>query len=183
MLYRINLYISSYLPLYLLLIYKGCTEWVNDDESKINPTIYLFFLIILIIFILISIGTVIYFCCQETNRNEPIKGSFTSTGDNVISYIMTYLTPMLSLELKNESTLVINLSLFILIGILYVKNNLVYLNPMLSLFGYYIYEWDYDGTKRIIITNLELSQLNLLSKENEYVHARKFKNNVWLYKK
>ncbi|EGP5220646.1 hypothetical protein EH322_10220, partial [Enterococcus faecium] len=121
MLYRINLYISSYLPLYLLLIYKGCTEWVNDDESKINPTIYLFFLIILIIFILISIGTVIYFCCQETNRNEPIKGSFTSTGDNVISYIMTYLTPMLSLELKNESTLVINLSLFILIGILYVK--------------------------------------------------------------
>lgn len=96
---------------------------------------------------------------------------------------MTYLTPMLSLELKNESTLVINLSLFILIGILYVKNNLVYLNPMLSLFGYYIYEWDYEGTRRIIITNLELSQLNLLSKENEYVHARKFKNNVWLYKK
>lgn len=140
MLFRINLFISSYLPLYLLLIYKGYSEWANAKPGEINQIVFLWFLAVLIIFSLIAIGTIAYFCFKKTNRSEKIKGKFTTTGDNVISYIMTYLIPMLSMELKDTTSILINLSIFLIIGVLYVRNNLVYLNPVLSMLGFYVFE-------------------------------------------
>ncbi|WP_301405350.1 hypothetical protein [Enterococcus entomosocium] len=183
MLYRINLYISSYLPLYLLLLYKGVYEYQNDCNNRISLCLVLVYCTVLIILSIIGILTIAYFIFKKTNRTEPTKGTFNSTGDNIISYIMTYLSPMLSIELQDTSSLVINLSLFFLIGILYVKNNLIYLNPVLLLFGLYIYEWENAGTTRIVITNLELSELNAYFKENKSINARKFGKDVWLYKK
>lgn len=183
MLYKINLYISSYLPLYFLLIYKGWDEFIKDGDHKISLEILITYMSTLTILIIIGLVTIIYFSCKRTNSIESVRGSFNSTGDNVISYIMTYLSPMLSIELSNNSSLIINLALFCFIGVLYVKNNLIYLNPFLLIFGFYIYEWEGEDCKRIIIANMSLAELNALSKEGNSVDARKFENDVWLYKK
>ncbi|NSP27474.1 hypothetical protein HRE78_12535 [Enterococcus faecalis] len=183
MLYKLNLYISSYLPLYFLLVYKGWDELNKNGTHEIPTKVVLVYFSVLIILIVLGGGTICCFLRKNPDKTEKIQGSFSSTGDNVIIYIMTYLSPMLSIELANFSSLIINLSLFILIGVLYVKNNLIYLNPVLLILGFYIYEWEGNGCKRVIITNMTLSELNASSKEGDYVKARKFENDIWLYKK
>lgn len=112
---RISLFISSYLPLYLLLIYKGYSEisGISLCEFATDKSNFIYFFMLLI-FIVWSLWTIVHFVCKPTNKNEPITGKFSTTGDNIISYIMTYLTPMLSLELTNGSSIFINVSLFLL---------------------------------------------------------------------
>ena len=52
---------------------------------------------------------------------------------------MTYIVPLLSGTILTYEVFVVNISLFIIIGIVYVKMDLVYFNPIWILLGYAVY--------------------------------------------
>ena len=59
------------------------------------------------------------------------------------------------MDLDNLGTVLANIFLFLLIWCLYVRLNLFYINPILSVFGYLSYEAD----GKIIITNIPYQKL------------------------
>lgn len=178
---KLILFISSYLPLYLLLIYK---EWYKIIENVVKGPVILersknIFLLFLLFLITISVFGILRFLITKSNKKFSVEENLHSSGDNVISYIMSYLVPMLSIDVNDHRSLVINLSLFIIIGILYVRNDLVYLNPVLSLLGYKFYTSD-SGV--IILTRFSLGQLDSFRANGNKVYGRKLARNLYLYK-
>jgi len=65
----------------------------------------------------------------------------------VMAYIVTYLIPFLGISV---SDLVDAVSLSIMLGliaVLYVRSNLIYINPILSLWGYRLFEVETENGK------------------------------------
>ena len=156
------LFLSSYIPLYILIIvanvniYSGYVQGLIDlFESKLFWKILFCLIVIPICFL-----PFLYFK-KPNSRETPVK--YQSVEDNVISYIMTYITPMLTIDIsenQDDRTILINIMLFFIIGILYVKQDLVYLNPTFSLMGLNIFRD--NENERYIITRLTINDLEEL---------------------
>lgn len=76
--------------------------------------------------------------------------------DTIISYMMTYIIPILSVDFQNYGVIAVNFILFLLIGYLYIRLNLLYLNPLWSMVGYLSYR---VNSEVVIITNIKYTDL------------------------
>ncbi|GAC43082.1 NADH:ubiquinone oxidoreductase [Paenibacillus popilliae ATCC 14706] len=169
-LYRIGLYVSSFFPLYILIVignYNYFTSWLQFwDLIKFKDiSTSLFWLII---FILIVISIISLLCI--TNRSQNEKHQFTGvskTEDSLLSYVVTYLIPLLSIEITKVNSLLVNAGLFLLLGFIYVRNNFIYLNPLFLFFGYNIFK---TANEEVLISNYDIYDLKNM--ENEKLKCR-----------
>ena len=76
--------------------------------------------------------------------------------DTVISYMMTYIIPILSTDFQEYGVIAVNFVMFLLIGYLYIRLNLLYLNPLWSLVGYLSFR---VNSEVVVITNIKYSEL------------------------
>ena len=56
-----------------------------------------------------------------------------------MNYVVTYFTPLLSFDLNDMKSVMMNVLLFLLIGLMYVGSSATYLNPVLGVFGFKIF--------------------------------------------
>lgn len=153
---RSMMYISSFCPLYILLCIKLLSSlWIIDENNQkvINYNVIIVNSI-LIVLIIISIVTVYLFISRKGQQTIEVL-EVSKTGDSIISYIMTYLIPLLALDINDIYDVIVNVLLFILIGFLYVRLSLIYINPLLALVGFTFYESD----RGIVITDMGFSEL------------------------
>ena len=94
---------------------------------------------------------------------------------------MTYIVPLTSLSYSSQlSEYVSNISLFILIMILYIRLDLVYLNPVLML-RWNIFRAVLDGENRFVITKLTYAQFDSKAKnEKTKYDFQKLSNSLYL---
>lgn len=135
---KIKMFITSYLPLYLILMILQLNQYpltISTQRIDIPATVLA---VALALFIIISLWCTVDLI--TTKGNERYKySSINRTGDAVISYMMTYIVPLLSETFLSYDGFIINVSLFILVAIMYVKLDLVYFNPTWIIFGYNVY--------------------------------------------
>lgn len=157
---KIKMFVSSYFPLYVILIMLSYDKF--NSRAKIaelitikdkSTSIYLFFLILLCI---VSLWTVFDLKTTKGNENIILK-DFTKMEEAMMVYFMTYVVPLLADDFLTVNNLIINVSLFLLIGFMYIRSNLIYLNPLWLMFGYSIYK---SNENFIIISNLSYDELN-----------------------
>ena len=168
------MFISSYLPLYILLMILNWNLVVDAYYQNISLTGILIIgllaalmsvsVITLVLFMKISTGNY----CRFEVINRP--------DDKVISYVFTYIVPILSLDITNVSKLVVNLALVALVWGLYIKLDLFYINPALVFMGYVTYTTD-DKT---IITDIPYSQLK---RRTEQLSGCFITNDIFVAKK
>jgi len=184
---KILFFISSYFPLFVFLVinnitpndnkkhsYKGYKEiWANMD---LNTKIFWMTIFILII---VSILAMYFITHWMTTRHPMDVPNVNLLKDEVMSYVVTYVVPLLSLDIKNTASLIINLLLFITIGIIYVKNDLIYLNPVLSLFGYRVY----SNEHRIFLSKMSSQEITRLRELNEKVIVWHIIGEVYMMKR
>lgn len=162
---RIKMFISSYFPLYIILLVLNIEEYNSCDKLvkilRFEGLVKSIFIITLIVLSIISLKSLIDL--KKTKGVESQTFSNINTPDDtIISYMMTYIVPLLSSDFLESKTVIINVSLFLLIGFMYVKLNLIYLNPLWLLNGYFVYR---DDNELIIITNITYSDFKSLSGE------------------
>ncbi|WP_418948268.1 hypothetical protein [Phascolarctobacterium faecium] len=152
---RSLMFISSYFPLYIfLLVLQFKAEFFYECISIKN----LIFLLLMIAFILISFFS-IYFLTNSKGTNQLRVNGVKRANDEVISYVFTYIIPILSFSLDDSRMLIVNGLLFALIWFLYIKLNLMYLNPLWALWGYVSYEA--EGC--YIITNMMVDDIKRMN--------------------
>lgn len=76
-----------------------------------------------------------------------------------LEYIIAYIIPFLGFNLTNLSDLISLSILFVIIGFLYIKSDMIYMNPVLKLLNYNLYKIK-DGKKTSIIISKEDIQIN-----------------------
>lgn len=157
------MFISSYFPLYVFLI---ILQWNVFQELFFSPGSFswekLIFIVCIIFFSLIS-GLSLILIKHSGAINYLKIGKIKRATDDVISYIFTYIIPILSFSFDNQPMLIINFFLFIMIWFLYIKLNLIYLNPLWSICGYVSYEYDDFG---YIISNMSIDDIKRMKGKN-----------------
>lgn len=183
---KVNLFLLSFMPLFLILAFKlFMSEFLESRKNTLLPTLLNelknpFFIFILMVAL---IPYIIFWAKERTvYRNKFLNNKKLRNAerldDGIISYIMTYIVPLVSLgDDANMVNYIVNIALFLVIMILYIKMELFYINPILEI-RFNIYKCDMDGNTKYIMTSLKFSQFK--SKiENDNVNLQKVSNTLY----
>ena len=135
---KVFLYLSAFIPLYCLIIIKLLLEIINQNLSF--NVLNSFMLILL--FLLIILGIFGVYKESKCNAKEIITIEILEKTSITEQHFLGYFS-----LLEKVSMFVIFIIITILIGIVYIKNNLFYINPMLNILGYNFYEIKYIDEK------------------------------------
>ena len=139
---KIFLYLSAFIPLYCLIIIKLIIEIINKNLTfNVLNTLTLCLLIILIGLGLLGL------LLENKNGSEILEirviQKKSITQQHFLGYFSLFVLFALTFELEKISMFVIFLLIIILIGIVYIKNDLFYINPFLNILGYNFYDVKY----------------------------------------
>jgi len=133
---RITFFLSSYAPLWLIVAVK-----ISFNEPRqISEQWWLG-----LVFVFIAVASVLrlfdYLSRVRGKAPELVKLVAVRPRDNeAASYLLFYLFPFLNVDFGNPLDLATFCFLFLVLGAIYVRSHLIYINPLLSLFGYHFYE-------------------------------------------
>ncbi|SFE34058.1 hypothetical protein SAMN05216238_11332 [Lentibacillus persicus] len=167
--YKTFLFISSFLPLYVILIVKF---YDFDKSIRYNLLANQVAFIILLLLIIISIITFLYFYSCELNHEESFYG-IENKNSEILTYFVTYIVPLTTLNVNNINSILVNILLFIVIGIFYVKSNLFYLNVLFTLSGFNVYT---DNDNKIIISKKSADKIN----NRRFVKVKKVGHKIYI---
>ena len=170
---KIFFYMSSFMPLYVLLIVqnlqirdkKGNLSWsvLLNQFNFSNVTISSFWIGLICLICISSVGCLLFFCIYS--KYPGVKGTISEAEfirEDTMGYIVTYIVPLLSMDISSSRSLIVNLLLFIIIGTFYVKNDQIFMNPIYNLLGYNIF----SSENGIYITRLSKQKLKFAAKKN-----------------
>lgn len=169
---RILLFISSYVPLYVLLVIKNilerCTNGGRFDLSirKFETAVFFdeindYAIMILLLLAIVSVAYLKVLLKQpEGTHYYSIVGIEDQTGNVYFNYISIYLLSCLGLTLSSIVDVFVLLFLMLIVGYIYISNHMTYMNPLLQLLGYKVYE----GTVHSDSTNKDFQSVIIAPK-------------------
>lgn len=148
---KLVLFVSSYIPLYLLLVGKNILERITEKGRFINVsdkirTVTLFDEVNdYAIMVLLVLSLISFFYLRKKIKSTVGRKKYkvitivNETSNYYFSYISIYLLSCLGLSLSNIVDCFVFLFLMVIVGFIYISNNMVYMNPVLNFMGYKIY--------------------------------------------
>lgn len=175
------LFISSYIPLYVLMILKNVLERITDKGKFLNLSNrkFIFFdeindyaLVILFILCIISlVYLVLKIKVTDGQKYYKVISVEDETSNYYFNYISIYLLSCLGLTLNNVVDVFVLFFIMIIVGIIYVNNNMTYMNPTLNLLGYKIY----SARVELMSNNLEFNSILIASNKEKIKNGIKIK--------
>ena len=149
---KIGLFLSSFFPLFVLIIIKELIEILNGNWSFnfLNTTL----LVTLLLFILIglfSLFTILKEVKQAKVQKVKIKSKKNITDEHFLGYFSIFVLFAVTFEIEMYSMAVIFLIILVLIGRVYIKNDMYYINPLINLLGYSFYDVECENKKEEIL--------------------------------
>lgn len=177
--FKTLLFISSYFPLYIILLLTiipfNDLKWASLVDTKQEIIMYC---ILLLLIVISFIPLVFIYNCE---RNASIKAEkVTQKNSETLSYLVTYIVPILAIDLEKTQTLITNALLFVLIGFLYIKSNLLHINILFLIFGWNIYE---DTSGRLIISRENPDYFKREELAENTINVRSIGSKIYLHKK
>lgn len=153
------IFLTSYIPLFILIIIKDLRDLTINSLKITFQENKLFILVVLILSTISSLITIIIFKAEKCESLE-VK-EIEKVDESILEYFITYLIPVLEIELGNEVSILINVIIFIIIGVYQVKGNKLYLNIILIFLGYSIYRCN---SRYILITKESIDNIKMSNK-------------------
>lgn len=195
---KVIMFLSSYSPLYILIITLnyGFND-IRDSITKLlninsinTSDIILYILVILIIVPSVILKIVLKVSDKYT---ETVKIIGISDGnDRVVDYVLAYIvsfitTDFVNLKDNNINVLITGILIQILLCYLYCKNNMLYINPVLNIcFGYSIFIANTNKNNLIILTKdankAYSTKEEILEKGFKNIRLNCFSNGIYILK-
>lgn len=160
------LFLSSYIPLFLLLTIKHWGIKRTFPEIDFPVVDYLggmSFPVISVVWIVLMVlsGLALWLVISlKQSRGgtdfKPVE-SFRSRDDLVTNYILVYIFPFVVLDYTNLANWLAFLVFFGVIGIIQVRSNLLHINPILAIFDYQVYEVDTGEQVLTVVSKSDIS--------------------------
>lgn len=144
---NILLYLSAFIPMYLLVIIKQCIEIIIGN---IKPNFFNFLVvgILVLVIVLGLLGLKMeIFDQKETPATIILVDKTNTTDEHFLGYFSLFVLFAISFDLSKISMLVVFVLIVSMIGVVYVKNKLFYINPFLNILGYNFYDITYKEGK------------------------------------
>lgn len=172
-----TLFLSVFVPLYILIEINLIFEIINGNLhfNILNTTMLCLMIILIILGITGAISTL------KTKSKKHIKIKIINqtniTDQHFFGYFSIFVLFALSYDLSKISMSVVFIIILVFIGIVYIKNELYYINPFLNLIGYSFYRVTY-----IEEDDSALRETNIFYKGkihlNQYYKIYKTNNNL-----
>jgi len=159
------LFLSSYIPLYFILVINH--RKINFTVPDLNiavlsplvgqkvPYVSLFWLLLIAVS-----GSFLYLVLKlrQSKGGERFASidSCRSRNDLVTNYILVYVFPFVVLDYTQATNWLAFIVFFLVIGVIQVRSNHLYVNPVLAIFNYDIYEIDTGDEILTVITKDDL---------------------------
>lgn len=143
---EILLYVSSFIPLYFLVIVKELVEIINGNLS-FNITNGIMICLNIIFIVLGVIGVVLVYKASSYKTIEVISHQ-NVTRENFLPYFPLFVLFALAFELEYISMAIVYLTILVLLGVVYVKNKMFYINPFLNIIGFSTYKITYKYNEK-----------------------------------
>ena len=139
----------------------------------------------LMLLILVSVYKI--YQLLKLNGNErrqlPTDMEVSPESDSLMNYIVTYFTPLISFDMTDTKSVVMNIILFLLIGLMYVGSSASYLNPVLGVFGFKIFGVTGYPNAHHIISNLSFDELETTKKRGDDVTSYRLGDGIFIIKR
>ena len=189
---KVGLYITSLWLLFLLLIiltidipitFSKNYTFIGFDEILIRN------IIPVVSFIFLLIGIIYYFLFDYRFKGTaPLQikiEEIKNVNYEHITFLTTYIIPLLSFDISEPRYLVLLFLLLIIIGAIYIKTNLFYANPTLALLGYHIYK--ITGSRNIEINKDQYINIIVITKikmsSNDEIQLSFLSDNIYFGRK
>lgn len=186
LLFKLLLFNLSLFPLYFIFIF----QYVDFEFYEKEFSLYTFYelfktfvcinKIIIFLVLLIFIGYLGFYVFNKNNRynreDAKIFYDIETKDFDHLTFLSTYIIPLITFNLINTRSFIVVCLLLIMIGIIYIKSNLYYLNPTLLLFGYKIYKAKENGRNLVLITKNVILDAQV---ESKYIDLG---NNIYFLK-
>lgn len=140
---NICIYICNYIPLFLLIFLNEIKKAEDDHRSMYSVVLeFKIYWVILLIVSVISITFLLLKWIRNAQSSDEIPGELKIINTDILNYFVTYLIPLLSLDLANVYSISINIIIFVIIGLFHTKSDMLHYNLLLVLMGYNIYSND-----------------------------------------
>lgn len=159
------LFMTSYIPIWIIFLLK--IFFIEKDEQNkfffkslfnINSVylnlsvnlknLIMILMIAVVLWTIYKIFKVLNPKCGTTSKIKIIRVNNISI-DYITNYFSLYLFPFFTLEVINIVNVLIFIFIFIIASYIYIKNNIIYINPILNLIGYVIYEVEIQWSDRV----------------------------------
>lgn len=140
---NILLYLSAFVPMYVLILVKQSIEMlIGNIKTNWLNIVVLVFLVVVILLGLIGL----YVEIHSDNKNCKVVKLISkqnTTDQHFLGYFSLFVLFSITFDLSKVSMLVVFVLILFMIGVVYVKNKLFYINPFLNILGFDFYEVKY----------------------------------------
>jgi hypothetical protein len=158
---NIRLFLSSYAPLFVLFGIR-----LSDTTLMLE----------LIAFGIVSASWVPV-AFREARRIQPRAQaaaimSVSNRGGEVAGYLVTYLLPLLTVTTPTSSDWLAYTLFVALVGVIYVRTDMIHINPLLYLFGFRVFDVVLEGGQQYLV----ITRRNLVSGDS--IQAAPLRSNL-----
>ena len=141
---KILLYLSAFVPLYFLVSIKIIINFINNnlDFNFLNIISLFFFIFLIILGVFGAILSINHKNTPSTKIKIIKKKSITE--QYFLGYFSLFVLFALTFELEQICMFIVFILIIILIGIVYIRNDLFYINPFLNILGYNFYNITFE---------------------------------------
>lgn len=161
-LYKMSLYTTSYIPIFLIIFINNMNNISFKEVQNTFIKNWVFWGLVILIFS----GCIIVLCdflkelknTKEQNI-KPIKLSdkkIKNHESEILNYFVTFLIPILTLNPFQWASILSNVLLIVLVGMYFVKNNLLSFNILLIILNFSIYKDQYSN---VYITKANINEI------------------------
>lgn len=137
------LYISAFVPMYVLVFVKLIVEIINDNlHFNVLNTLNFATLLLLIVCGGLGLWLNVYHKGGKTLEIEIVSKENT-TDQHFLGYFSLFVFFAIPLDLSLVSAYCVYVLVLIMIGVVYINNSLYYINPLLNILGYNFYDVKY----------------------------------------
>ena len=164
---KIIMYLSAFLPMFWLILIKDYATILKDaiaGEIPYSDLLSVQLFIVLGVVLLITIITIILISGNKNLSNDLVVATKVTnrTAEYYLGYFSLFILELFAFSFTDIVDIVVMSILLLLLGIVYVKNGLFFINPTMNIFRSFIFEVEFsDGNNirtKILICKEKIKQ-------------------------
>ncbi|PSQ53814.1 hypothetical protein BRD20_01635 [Halobacteriales archaeon SW_8_65_20] len=160
---KLLLFLSSYTPLYLIFVarlwdFDSSVFGMQFPSYDIADSSVSILALIALGFALVSTGYLLFVLwVRRTNQGQLETFVDHQNKSHLFSeYLLVYIFPLVAMEFDNFDDVFSFALFFALVGLIAIRSNRLYTNPMLVILGYSIYQVKTEHGKHLLLTDEQL---------------------------
>lgn len=145
---KVILFLSSYIPLFVIIMIRNYEQ--QDLVIALGIVIATVLIILVIVFWKVRSVSGKYLKIEKIENLNRVG----------LEYFITYIIPFLAINFLEIKDLLALGVIFFVMGVIYIKSDLIYMNPILNLAGFNLYKVISDGHEHIIITRKKRNEFS-----------------------